>query len=190
MLVNMIPVTGRADLPGIEALLSIANSRHGPGAHAWPSRLSSDAVHDHLESADEARGYFAEEGIALPAQRMGPRQLDALRRLREATWALVEAGGVARLARLSAPLVSRARFRFDQTGSLQPAESGWPGFVAGVVPSLFELSSLRERLKICRNPECGWLFLDRTRNQNRVWCDMSFCGNRAKVSRHSRRHRP
>lgn len=39
-----------------------------------------------------------------------------------------------------------------------------------------------ERLKICGH--CGWLFLDRSRNRSRTWCDMTVCGNREKASRH------
>ncbi|NLS19254.1 hypothetical protein HGP16_22215 [Rhizobium sp. P40RR-XXII] len=42
-----------------------------------------------------------------------------------------------------------------------------------------------ERMKICRN--CGWLFIDRSKNKSRAWCDMAVCGNRAKASRHYRR---
>lgn len=42
-----------------------------------------------------------------------------------------------------------------------------------------------ERLKICGN--CGWLFIDRSRNRSRMWCDMAVCGNRAKASRHYHR---
>jgi predicted RNA-binding Zn ribbon-like protein len=30
---------------------------------------------------------------------------------------------------------------------------------------------------------CGWLFWDSSRNRSRRWCDMSDCGNRAKVRR-------
>lgn len=44
-----------------------------------------------------------------------------------------------------------------------------------------------ERLKIC--PNCQWLFLDRSRNRSRAWCDMAVCGNRVKASRHYHRHR-
>lgn len=44
-----------------------------------------------------------------------------------------------------------------------------------------------ERLKICSN--CGWLFLDRSRNRSRTWCDMAVCGNRAKASRHYHRYK-
>lgn len=41
------------------------------------------------------------------------------------------------------------------------------------------------RLRIC--PNCNWLFLDRSRNSSRLWCDMAVCGNRQKARRHYRR---
>lgn len=44
-----------------------------------------------------------------------------------------------------------------------------------------------DRLKIC--PNCGWLFLDRSRNRSRTWCDMAVCGNRMKAKRHYHRNR-
>jgi len=43
------------------------------------------------------------------------------------------------------------------------------------------------RLKICAN--CRWLFLDRSRNSSRMWCDMKVCGNRQKARRHYHRNR-
>jgi predicted RNA-binding Zn ribbon-like protein len=43
-------------------------------------------------------------------------------------------------------------------------------------------------LRACANPECGWLFLDRSRRKNRRWCEMRECGNRAKARRYYRRH--
>jgi predicted RNA-binding Zn ribbon-like protein len=43
------------------------------------------------------------------------------------------------------------------------------------------------RLKVCSTPECGWLFLDTTKNASRRWCDMASCGNRAKAQRFYRK---
>ncbi|MER8573113.1 CGNR zinc finger domain-containing protein [Mesorhizobium sp. M1338] len=43
------------------------------------------------------------------------------------------------------------------------------------------------RLRIC--PNCTWLFVDRSRNSSRLWCDMAVCGNRQKARRHYRRRR-
>lgn len=45
----------------------------------------------------------------------------------------------------------------------------------------------QQRLRICGN--CGWLFVDRSRNGSRVWCDMAVCGNRRKAQRHYHRSR-
>jgi predicted RNA-binding Zn ribbon-like protein len=36
---------------------------------------------------------------------------------------------------------------------------------------------------------CGWLFVDESRAQNRRWCAMGDCGNRAKAARHRARKR-
>lgn len=60
-------------------------------------------------------------------------------------------------------------------------------FEAALAVSALSLlqTGMLERLKLC--PNCGWLFLDRSRNASRLWCDMSVCGNRRKASRHYRR---
>jgi predicted RNA-binding Zn ribbon-like protein len=39
------------------------------------------------------------------------------------------------------------------------------------------------RVRTCAAHDCGWLFLDDTRNRSRRWCDMKTCGNRAKLRR-------
>ncbi len=41
------------------------------------------------------------------------------------------------------------------------------------------------RTKIC--PTCDWLFIDRSKNRSRLWCDMAVCGNRSKAKTHYRR---
>jgi predicted RNA-binding Zn ribbon-like protein len=40
-----------------------------------------------------------------------------------------------------------------------------------------EAASVRQ----CPGSDCGWLFLDTSRNHARRWCQMQVCGNRAKV---------
>jgi len=43
------------------------------------------------------------------------------------------------------------------------------------------------KVKLCGDIECGWIFLDSSRNQSRRWCDMKDCGNRAKARRFYRK---
>jgi predicted RNA-binding Zn ribbon-like protein len=46
-----------------------------------------------------------------------------------------------------------------------------------------------EKLRQCQDERgCGWLFVDESRAQNRRWCSMGDCGNRAKAIRHYHRH--
>jgi predicted RNA-binding Zn ribbon-like protein len=47
----------------------------------------------------------------------------------------------------------------------------------------------RTRVRECASDTCAWLFLDRSKNASRRWCDMAVCGNRAKARRHRGRLR-
>ena len=62
----------------------------------------------------------------------------------------------------------------------------WP-----VAKSAAELLTSRDlaRVRQCGGDECGWMFLDTSRNGSRQWCDMKDCGNRSKVRRFRERSR-
>lgn len=51
------------------------------------------------------------------------------------------------------------------------------------------LSPDRERVRVCPGHECGWLFLDTTKNHSRRWCDSADCGNKARVRAYTQRKR-
>jgi len=46
-----------------------------------------------------------------------------------------------------------------------------------------------ERIKVCANPDCGWVIYDSSRNRTRRWCEAAECGNLVKVRRHRARKR-
>jgi predicted RNA-binding Zn ribbon-like protein len=39
------------------------------------------------------------------------------------------------------------------------------------------------RVRACAAGDCGWWFVDDTKNRSRRWCDMKICGNREKLRR-------
>ena len=45
------------------------------------------------------------------------------------------------------------------------------------------LSPRLSKLRACAAADCGWWFVDDTKNHSRRWCDMKICGNREKVKR-------
>ena len=71
--------------------------------------------------------------------------------------------------------------------SLGPMRILWP-----VVRSAAELLTgpdLDRGSSLCPGAGCGWLFLDKTRNGRRRWCEMEVCGSRAKMRRYHQRRR-
>jgi predicted RNA-binding Zn ribbon-like protein len=87
--------------------------------------------------------------------------------------------------------------------TVRPGGAGWgwdwkpgkeddlTGFLHPLVWAAAQLLTSDDRrfLKHCAADDCGWLFLDRSRNQARRWCDMKVCGNNAKARRFYHRHR-
>ena len=101
------------------------------------------------------------------------------------------------LARLNVELAAlRGRERLVAGASAlhwEPAEPGsrldsvlWPVWRAAAA---LLTSGDASRLRQCGGEECGWLFLDRSRNRSRRWCTMEDCGNVSKVRRFRQRRR-
>jgi predicted RNA-binding Zn ribbon-like protein len=44
-------------------------------------------------------------------------------------------------------------------------------------------------VRVCAAPDCGWMYVDRSRNRMRRWCQMETCGTREKSRRRYRRER-
>lgn len=61
------------------------------------------------------------------------------------------------------------------------------GLLAASAISILADPRERRRLKMCPGDNCGWLFIDETKNSRRTWCSMESCGNRAKAARHYQR---
>lgn len=57
----------------------------------------------------------------------------------------------------------------------------WP--IARSAAELLTAEEL-ELVRMCAAEDCGWLFLDTSKNHTRRWCDMKSCGNRAKARKH------
>jgi len=68
---------------------------------------------------------------------------------------------------------------------------GRPGMAAALDAARLLTSPERGRVRECGDAQCGWLFVDSSRNRSRRWCNMQGCGNRNKARRFYRRqHNP
>jgi predicted RNA-binding Zn ribbon-like protein len=74
---------------------------------------------------------------------------------------------------------SSAGFAWEWAVGDEPLEQVlWP-----IVRSAADLLTSEELPLVKQCAGCGWLFVDRSRNHSRRWCDMRYCGNRAKARR-------
>ena len=123
--------------------------------------------------------------------------------LREAIWRVFDAfakserAGAADLAAIQEEeLAALKHARFAQNGSdvayrwsdeLLLDRPLWD--IARSASELLRSKSDLSRVRECGSNTCEWLFIDKSRNHSRRWCDMKDCGNAAKVRRFRQRQR-
>ncbi|HEX6902542.1 MAG TPA: ABATE domain-containing protein [Thermoanaerobaculia bacterium] len=75
---------------------------------------------------------------------------------------------------------------------LQAADWSWRGqeesLDSVLWPILWSAAALltseeAERIRVCGAPDCGWVYVDRSRNGLRRWCEMETCGTQEKSRR-------
>ena len=171
---------------GAASALGLANSRHGPGAHYRRRAHPDEPPHDHLLDPADAAAFLDGHHVPAPATPPTSAQLARLRSIRELIRALAEPAAwdaAAWDASLDEALAG-AQYRLRADGTMHSVATGWDGVADDLLPAARTLAAERERLRTCGNPLCRWLFVDRSRNGSRVWCEMAVCGNRMKVGRH------
>ena len=138
---------------------------------------------------------------ALAHPRQAAQELAQAKRLREALAALfANARDAKRLGETSLTFLNAAIREGGAKRGLrsagQSAEWTWqddppsprrPVWAVAAEAARVLTSSDRERIRQCRDDECGWFFLDTSRNRNRRWCSMQTCGNRNKARTFYRR---
>lgn len=189
----------------ITRCLSFVNTRSG---------RATDQPTEKLVSFDALLAWARENGVLRPADvaRMAPR---AKRRQSEAEQVLVHACELRELLHDAFTATAEGRVPAARTldelserlgawfrhGRLVPAEASLQWAYAGdddldrvlweIARSASRLltSPLLARVRACAALDCGWWFLDDTKNASRRWCDMKICGNREKLRRFRERQR-
>ena len=190
---------GHAHAADLEALLDLINSEELDGRDGVPE--------EHLPTVDDAIAFFTTRGLAHEASiraqaESGPgggeawlKRLYATRdALREVWDAQVEARtpSTAALDTVNALLREAPRVELVPgvggvgVGHRHTEDDPTGEALARVIEPLVEAIATGEtaRFRICANDACRWVFEDTSRAGRRRWCDMTSCGNRAKVRRY------
>jgi len=179
------------------ACIDLVNSR-------FADHLGSGAFYDRLPLREWRLAFLAHWGLLETGAADEPEAVDALWGLRSALRTLLEArsrreplpvadvealnAAVAaspRTVRLQAPLAGRPRL---VQAAIRP---DWRWALAEVAASGARLLAGGEadRLRVCANPDCSWMFYDASRGGSRRWCEAPICGSLIKVRRHRARQR-
>lgn len=196
--------TGRPSLPPAESVdadrvLAFVNTLSARPSGAPVERLVSyDALLDwarelHLVPA------AASERLAAEARRHPQQAAGVLARAREFREALNSlAAAIEQQRQPAAPVlatIGECLAAAYANGRLVPHD-GALQWVAGAEDDLnrvlweigraagrLVLSPRLSRIRACAAGDCGWWFVDDTKNHSRRWCDMKSCGNREKIRR-------
>lgn len=178
------------------------------GTHTAPT-------HDHIVEYTDLVEFCRLAGTVQPSQarrlveeagRQPARAAAVLRRaiaLREAIWRVFDAyakNGRAEPADLATiheeELAALRHARFQPSAS--DVDYAWSDELVidrplwAIARSAAELRRSKDdlvRVRECGSDTCEWLFIDKSRNHTRRWCDMNDCGNAAKVRRFRQRQR-
>jgi predicted RNA-binding Zn ribbon-like protein len=190
------------NLIGGELCLDFVNTvdpRHEPGRREYLDSYRALAAwggHAGAIGADQG-GRLSQAAADDPAE--AERVLGRAIRLREALYPLFRraaAGqppGLDELGLLQAELtraLPHLRVTWSPVGFAREWEHGSPALDRVLWPVSWSAEELLthgslDRIRECPGQgNCGWLFLDLSKNASRRWCDMRVCGNRAKARRH------
>ena len=173
--------------------------------------LESGSLVDRLTSFDEAATWLIERGVChsgkgagalRPAGASDDAALDRVRIVRSALREVAQAVHDGRpadpgaLAEVNRTIAARERIELvaaPDGASVGHSHVGDPlddALARLADPLVLEIGAGRsDRVRICANDTCRWLFYDESRAGRRRWCDMASCGNRAKAARHRARQK-
>ena len=195
---------GHAHAADLEACIDLINSTEFPQDDGVPE--------EHLPTVDDAIGFFTSRGLAhegaIRAQAEAGRGGEAawLARLyatRAALRDVWDARVEGRTPSADALAMVNALLRRAPRVELVPGPGGvgvshrhsdvdpTGEALARIIEPLVEAiaTEATDRFRICANDGCRWVFEDTSRAGRRRWCDMSSCGNRAKVRRYRSKQR-
>ena len=183
----------------VERALSFVNTRSGRATPNPTERLVSfEALVNWSHEAGLLKAAEAEQlsGRARRRQDEAARLVARACELRELlhdAFSATSKGNAPRSATLAA--LSEQLGGWYRHGRLAPADDSLHWIYAGgddLDRVLWEVTRVASRLltsprlarvRPCAAADCGWWFVDDTKNASRRWCDMKICGNREKSRR-------
>ena len=165
---------------------------------AFTDHLGKGPGFDRLPRPEWRAWFLSRHGLEIRAQH--PMPIDELTALRDQLRAILRRWSLAGslTARDAAALdgwVSKTRLRHRVSRisgrvelCVEPIDRDWTWAMTRIAASAVELAGngAPERLKVCANPDCSWMFYDHTLNRCQRFCSTSPCATVVRVRRFRR----
>jgi predicted RNA-binding Zn ribbon-like protein len=161
--------------------------------------IDGDTRSEELRTPQLLQGWLRMRGLLAPSAALKEDDLGRAIELREALRGILLAHNGEPVGREPFEafdrLVSEAglavRVVGDGSARLEPTGSGLASAIGRIAAIVYrsEVEGTWPRLKACAADDCQWAFYDASKNRAGTWCDMSSCGNRAKVRAYRQRTR-
>jgi predicted RNA-binding Zn ribbon-like protein len=194
-----------SDIVGGNSALDLVNTVSGWGyaPEDWVPDMESFLIWSRLSGLLDKRETAQAARLAETSAAAAERELASVKGLRFALWGLVTSlqqrkpvkpgdlsvvnEWVRRLALSEQVAVKNGRVEFVPNRDISALE------LIGLRVTAAALTLLKHppvrRIKTCPGENCGWKFLDRSKNRSRRWCDMAVCGNVVKAREYRARNR-
>jgi predicted RNA-binding Zn ribbon-like protein len=185
------------DIVGGNSALDLVNTVSGWGYEPedWVPDVASFLVWAQLSGVLDKRETKQAVRLTESSPAAAGRVLASVKVLRSALWSLVTSlqqqmpakpgelsvinDWMRRLALSEQVTVKRGKIEFVPSREISVLE------LPGLRVTAAALALLKDppagRIKTCPGENCGWKFLDRSKNRSRRWCDMAVCGNVVKA---------
>jgi len=146
---------------------------------------------DDFDGPDVLREWLADSGLLEGRAKITAADVAQAKAVRDALRDLLQ-DGISAQARSEAVATlnrttrsSQMAVSFDADGRarvapLAPSVDGALGKIIAIVVDAMA-DGTWSNLKLCGGHDCSWAFYDRSKNHSGAWCDISDCGNVAKV---------
>jgi predicted RNA-binding Zn ribbon-like protein len=144
---------------------------------------------DLLAEPGPGNAWLHQAGLLAPGATVAPDDLRAARDVREGLRALIArgSGGPLPAGDDLQPLrvvahAAQPRLTISPDGQVELGSGNHGRLAEGLLGLLLIIRDAQHdgtwrRLKVCGNPDCLWVFYDRSHSRRGAWCDMASCGN-------------
>ena len=179
---------GREPAPGALAVVQAF-------VNTYMKHLDGSGGVEHLQHPRDLERFLAEHDALAPCASVTRAEFERALEVREALRALAAVNNGKPLPHAARTTLEAAAdgagltLRLGSGAALTAVAPGVPGALGRLLAtvSMAMADGSWARMKSCAQPNCGWIFFDRSNNRSSRWCTMAICGSRAKMTAHRRR---